>query len=60
MSFQQQFEFKAMFLEEAFVERSTFHERQTTKETEKRFEKGECSRQVEHMNVKVPEYFLKF
>lgn len=25
-----------------------------------RFEKGECSRQVEHTNVEVPKYFLKF
>uniref|UniRef100_A0A0A0K3B0 Uncharacterized protein n=1 Tax=Cucumis sativus TaxID=3659 RepID=A0A0A0K3B0_CUCSA len=51
MSFLQQFEFKAMFLEEDFVEQNTFHERKTTKETEKRFEKGECSRQVEHTNI---------
>ena len=29
-------------------------------ETNERFEKGECSRQVEQSNEEVPEYFLKF
>ncbi|KAA0055493.1 hypothetical protein E5676_scaffold314G00690 [Cucumis melo var. makuwa] len=39
---------------------STFHEDETTKETEKTFEKGECSRQAEDINVQVLEYFLRF
>ena len=49
-----------MFPEDDFVEWSTFQERQSTKETNERFEKWECSRQAEQSNVEAPEYFLKF
>ena len=49
-----------MFLEEDFIEQSTFHERKPTKETRKRLEKGECSRQAEHTDVEVPKYFFRF
>ncbi|KAA0047364.1 transposase [Cucumis melo var. makuwa] len=56
----EQFQYKAMFPDDNFVERSMFHERQSTKETHKRFKKGECSRQAKHTNVEVPKYFLKF
>ncbi|KAA0065320.1 hypothetical protein E5676_scaffold491G00060 [Cucumis melo var. makuwa] len=49
-----------MFPEEEFLEQSMFHEGETTNETEKTFEKGEYCRQVEDMNIQVPEYFFRF
>ena len=60
MSFLKQFQYKAMFPEDDFVERSTFHKMQSREETNKRFKKEECSRQAEQPNKEVPESFLKF